>query len=124
MDVVEATPRAQPVVPIALVLSALALLTLSVVEGVSVTTIAPVRFVVILIVVTYRVALRWTSLVAFVIGVILFIPIRRYTLPASLPFSLEPYRFVVLLVATGWTVALLVDPRVKTRRTGFRGPLL
>src|SRR5205823_3901503 len=61
---------------------------------------------------------------SLVMGVILFIPIRRYTLPVNLPFNLEPYRLVVMVVALGWVVSLLVDPRVKTRPTGFRGPLL
>ena len=124
MEAVEGTRSGQPVVPVALVLSSLVLMTLSVVEGMPVRTIAPILCIVVLVSVTYRVALRWSSLIAFVIGVILFIPIRRYTLPSSLPFSLEPYRLAVLLVATGWVVSLLVDPRVQTRRTGFRGPLL
>ena len=34
---------------------------------------------------------RWESLVGLIIIVIFFIPIRRYELPANLPFVLEPY---------------------------------
>ena len=36
----------------------------------------------------------WPRLIAALILIILFIPIRRYTLPANLPFQLEPYRAV------------------------------
>jgi hypothetical protein len=55
--------------------------------------------------------------------VILFIPIRRYTLPASLPFHLEPYRLVVAAVAAGWLTSLLIDPRVRLRAAGLEGPI-
>ena len=34
----------------------------------------------------------WQVLLAGLVLVILFIPIRRFTLPAALPFELEPYR--------------------------------
>ena len=56
--------------------------------------------------------------------VILFIPIRRYTLPASLPFNLEPYRLLVAFVAVAWFTSLLIDPRVRFRRTGIDLPLM
>jgi hypothetical protein len=124
MEVVHGTGERQPVVPIALLLSSLVILALSIVGGASVRTIAPVVCVVIVIAISYRVALRWSSLISLVIGVILFIPIRRYSLPINLPFDFEPYRLVVMFVAAGWAVSLLVDPRVRTRRTGFRAPLL
>ena len=124
MEVFEGTGVRQPVFPIALILSSLALLTLGVIGGISVRTLAPVLCLVVLIAICYRVALQWSSLISLVMGVILFIPIRRYTLPVNLPFNLEPYRLVVMVVALGWVISLLVDPRVKTRPTGFRGPLL
>ena len=38
---------------------------------------------------------RWSTLLIGLVLVILFIPIRRYTLPGSLPFDLEPYRVMV-----------------------------
>jgi len=61
----------------------------------------------------YASVLRWRTLLAGIILVILFVPIRRYTLPGHLPFNLEPYRIIVALVLAGWLVALLVDGRVR-----------
>src|SRR5712691_2721147 len=124
MEVIEGTGGQRPGVPVAIVISSLLVLGLGVVGGLPVKTIAPVICIVVAIAVTHRVALRWSSLIALVIGVILFIPIGRYTLPLNLPFKLEPYRLVVILVGAGWIVSLLVDPRVRTRPTGFRAPLL
>lgn len=68
--------------------------------------------------------IRWESLLVALVGVIFFIPIKRYTLPGSLPFNLEPYRVFVAAIVTAWLVALLVDPRVRLRRSGFETPLL
>jgi O-antigen ligase len=55
--------------------------------------------------------------------VILFIPIKRYSLPGHLPFELEPYRIYVAVVAMFWLAALLVDPRVRFRGSGLEVPL-
>lgn len=71
----------------------------------------------------HRRLLRWRSLLIALILVILFIPIRRYTMPGHLPFQLEPYRLLVLLVALGWGASLLADPRVKWRPTGLDAPI-
>jgi hypothetical protein len=65
----------------------------------------------------------WRSLIVSVIVVIFAIPIRRYTLPASLPIELEPYRLLVFLIAAGWFASLLADPRVRLRRSGFEDPI-
>ena len=65
----------------------------------------------------------WRSLIVSVIVVIFAIPIRRYTLPASLPIELEPYRLLVFLIAAGWFASLLADRRVRLRRSGFEGPI-
>ena len=70
-----------------------------------------------------RLMLGWTSLVGLLCVVILFIPIRRYSLPGGLPFELEPYRLLVILVVAGWTLSLLSDRSVRMRRTGLEGPL-
>jgi hypothetical protein len=56
--------------------------------------------------------------------VILLIPIKRYTLPASLPFHLEPYRVIIAFVAIAWLTSLLIDPRVRLRSTPVDKPLL
>lgn len=71
-----------------------------------------------------RAALAWRSLLALLILVILFLPIRRYILPGHLPFQLEPYRILVALLAVGWVGCLLVDARIRVRRSGFEGPML
>jgi O-antigen ligase len=65
----------------------------------------------------------WPKLIGALILVILLIPIRRYALPANLPFQLEFYRIVVVVLVLGWLAALLVDPRMRFRRTGFEAPV-
>lgn len=67
---------------------------------------------------------RWRNLVAGLLIVILFIPIKRYNLPGNLPFQLEPYRVVVAGLALVWVLAMLVDPRVRLRRSGLDAPLM
>ena len=66
----------------------------------------------------------WPRLIGALILLILFVPIRRYFLPVSLPFQLEPYRIFVALLLLGWCASLLVDSRTRLRRTGFEGPIL
>jgi len=62
--------------------------------------------------------LAWRLLLAVIILLILFVPVKLYSLPATLPFSLEPYRLVVAFVALGWIGSLLVDSRVRPRGSG------
>jgi O-antigen ligase len=69
-------------------------------------------------------ALGWRGLLVSVIVVILFIPIRRYTLPGNLPFQLEPYRLLIGIVGLGWLASLLVDPRVKFVRGAIFVPMV
>jgi polysaccharide biosynthesis protein PslJ len=81
-------------------------------------------FVLGLAVVAYqRVLLAWPTLLALILVVILFIPIRRYTVGGSLPIELEPYRIVIALVLMCWFCALAADPNVRWRRTGLEGPI-
>ena len=87
------------------------------------TKLGPALFVLVAIVAAQSWVLRWRNLVAVIVLVILLIPVRRYTLPSSLPFQLDPYRLVVALIALGWLTSLLVDPRVRVRRTGLERPL-
>lgn len=70
-----------------------------------------------------RPTIEWRVVLGVLLVVILFIPIRRYRMPGDLPFELEPYRIVVALVLGAWLLALLADPRVRLRRTGFEGPI-
>lgn len=85
--------------------------------------IAPLAFAAVVLVATHRSVLKWRNLVIATVLVILFIPIRRYSLPSSLPFQLEPYRVVVAFVALAWLTSLLIDPRVRLRHTGLAAPL-
>ena len=47
----------------------------------------------------------------------------RYALP-NRRRTFEPYRVALGLLLIGWIIALLVDPRVRLRATGFEGPLM
>jgi O-Antigen ligase len=79
--------------------------------------------VVTLLLAAHRTLLRWRSLLVWLLLVILFIPIRRYKLPAGLPFDLEPYRLMVMFLVGAWLSSLLIDPRVRWRRTVFDGAI-
>lgn len=71
-----------------------------------------------------RVLARWTLLLSGTIVVDLLLPEDgRYTLGGGVGFQLQPYRVVIAVLLVGWLVALLVDPRVRWRRTRFEGPL-
>lgn len=74
-------------------------------------------------VVIRRPFLAWPGFLTALLLVILFLPIRRYRLPGNLPFQLEPYRVLVALIVVGWIASLLVDPRVRVRRSRFEVPL-
>lgn len=56
------------------------------------------------------------------LATVFFIPMRRYTLPSSLPFHLEPYRPLVALVLALWVLGLLMG-RVTFRRTALGAPM-
>ncbi len=71
-----------------------------------------------------RVLLSWPVLLGSVIVVILFIPIRRYTLGGGLPFALEPYRVLIAIVISCWLAAALVDPATRLRATNLEWPIL
>jgi len=74
--------------------------------------------------VSYQRLLSWPSLIGLIVFVILFIPIKRYSLPSSLPFQLEPYRVIVFLVCVAWGASLLIDRSVRVRRSVLDGPML
>ena len=77
-----------------------------------------------LVIVSYqRVLLAWQTMFAVILVVILFIPIRRYTVGGGLPIELEPYRIVIGVVLCCWFAALAVDAKVRWRPTGLEGPL-
>lgn len=78
----------------------------------------------IALVLGHRWLLSWRVLVSAIVLMILLIPIRRYSLPASLPFELEPYRLAVALIALVWIGSLLIEPATRMRRSGLEGPLV
>ncbi|MGH2935407.1 MAG: O-antigen ligase family protein [Gaiellaceae bacterium] len=108
----------------AVVVAALCALILAELGDYSLRVLAPVTLLVVGVAVSYRRLFAWRSLVGLIVLVILFIPIRRYTLPSSLPFHLEPYRLVVALVCAAWLTSLLIDRRIRLRRTPVDAPLL
>jgi O-antigen ligase len=122
MRLVAAGEERGPYISSAVVLGALALLTLTVFTGTRPLETAPVIALAIVFTLAYRSLLSWDSLLAVLVLVILFVPIQRYVLPGSLPFELEPYRLFVAFIVAGWTASLLVDPRVRLRRTGLELP--
>ena len=110
---------ARSLIPAGIVVASLAALSVATVAG---TLERPLLGLVgattVLTVVGSRVSyVGWPRIIAALILIILFIPIRRYTLPAQLPFQLEPYRLFVLLIVVVWFASLLVDPRTRLRRT-------
>jgi O-antigen ligase len=108
-----------PIASSAVVLGSLAILTFTVLTGHRVLETALVVAVLATTAAAYRTLLQWRFLLGAILAVILFIPIRRYTLPGNLPFSLELYRLLVALVLAAWFISLLADRRVRLRRSFF-----
>ena len=75
-------------------------------------------FLAALLLLVGRRVLQWRVLLASMTLVILFVPIRSYSLPASLPINLEPYRLIVALVVALWLGSSLIDPDVRLHRSG------
>jgi hypothetical protein len=113
-----------PLVSSLIVLGSVGLLALAVVADSGVKVVAPLVLLLVVLAAGYRSLLRWHALVACVIGVIFFIPIKRYSLGASLPFNLEPYRILIGVVAVAWFTSLLIDPRVHIRGSGLEKPIV
>lgn len=124
MSAVAHDSRARPALAVSLVVASLSLLAVGIASGVPAVPMVVLVVVTTLATLVRRTTLDWPKLVAAMILIILFIPIRRYSLPGQLPFQLEPYRLFVGLLVLGWFASLLVDPRTRVRRTGFEGPLL
>jgi len=87
-------------------------------------TIPPVAALAVMLVLWHRQILAWRTQLSLIFLVILFVPIKRYTLQAHLPFNLELYRLLVAIVFVCWFTSLLVDRRVTARASGLEAPLL
>jgi polysaccharide biosynthesis protein PslJ len=115
--------RRAPAIALAAGVAALAVLTATIAAPrVPPVQVVPVIALVAVAALTHRRLLSWRVLLPFLLLTIMFVPIRRYAFPGSLPFELEPYRMVVLFIGVGWLASLLVDPRVRARRSGLEGP--
>lgn len=138
--------------PAALV-GAVCLLGVGVSSGRSIAIAAPLAVIAVIAApVIRRAHIGWTSILTVMLAVIFFIPIKRYLLTSAFSssdvlnqptpiqplhltpsspsstsgtaaFDLEPYRVVVGLILLGWCGALLVDRRVRWRRTTLDAPL-
>lgn len=71
---------------------------------------------------TLRIEWRW--LVGLLLLVVLFVPPRRYAVPASLPFELDPYRVIVLGLVLVLLLSALSDENFRFRASGLEAPLL
>jgi O-antigen ligase len=72
----------------------------------------------------YKVRVRWDVVIAFILLVVLVVPIKRYAFAVNLPLDLELYRIVIAILLGIWVTALLVDPSVRLRSSGLDGPLM
>jgi polysaccharide biosynthesis protein PslJ len=70
-----------------------------------------------------RVLLAWPTMLGLILVVIMFVPIRRYTVSGNLPFELEPYRILIAVVLGFWLCAVAADPRVRVRASGLEAPI-
>lgn len=103
---------------------AIGLLSFGVLIGRGVSTLAVLLPVVAIAAAVRCTFVGWDRLIALILVVVLFVPIGRYSLPGTLPFSLELYRVVVAMCLLLWAASLLVDSRVGIARTAFDPPLL
>jgi polysaccharide biosynthesis protein PslJ len=71
----------------------------------------------------HRPLFAWPTMLAAMVLVVMFIPMRRYALPGNLPFELEPYRLLIAFIAVGWGASLLVDPRVRFKHSRLDAPI-
>jgi polysaccharide biosynthesis protein PslJ len=74
--------------------------------------------------VTRSLRIEWRWLVGLLLLVVLFIPPRRYAIPAGLPFELDPYRLVVAGLIIAWLLSALSDKDLRLRRSALAAPLL
>ncbi len=107
----------------AIVVASLVVLIGAVGTGQHVRATAGVLALVVLVTVFYERLVSLPALLVLTVLTILFVPIRRYSIPGSLPFHLEPYRMLVAFVIAAWILALLIDRRVRLRATGLEAPI-
>ena len=123
MEAYGAVPRRPPAALFVLA-GVIALTSVAVVEDRGLHRGVPLLALIALLTPWISVLTRWRTLLSGLLLMILFIPMSRYTLGGGLPFKLEPYRIYVAALALGWLLSILVDSRVRLRRSAFDIPLL
>ena len=76
-----------------------------------------------LLVIFRRFVFAWSTAIVLLVAVIMFVPARRYAIPIPLPFQLEPYRLVLIIVLVALIVALLTKPDFRWRPVAFGVPI-
>jgi polysaccharide biosynthesis protein PslJ len=115
--------RPQPLLGPAAILASLVVLAVGVATGSTTRGAAGLVVLVTIAALTRVRVIGWPRILGGLIVLILFVPIRRYTLPVNLPFQLEPYRIYVIGMVVIWFASLLVDRRVRLRKTGVDAPV-
>jgi O-antigen ligase/polysaccharide polymerase Wzy-like membrane protein len=67
--------------------------------------------------------ITWVHAITLLVFIVWLIPIKSYRLPVNLPFNLEVYRLLVLLLMVGWIVSALLG-KVHLEAGGGGKPLL
>jgi hypothetical protein len=113
MAYVEPAPRRR-VVPTALVVGGLGVLAVLVPLGQKATLAGALAFLIAVVAAiadSARPVFTWPNLIALFVAVIWFVPIRLYALPIELPFNLEPYRLLLLVLICVWWLQVALRRR-------------
>lgn len=70
-----------------------------------------------------RLVFTWVGGLTILAAVVMFIPVRRYSLPTPLPFALEPYRVVLILLLIAVLGALVLDRTRRWQPVAFGWPI-
>ena len=73
---------------------------------------------------THAAVFTWTNAIAALVLVLWFVPIKLYTLPVELPFNLEPYRLLLLVLLAAWAVQIAFLHRGRIEAAGRAGPVV
>jgi hypothetical protein len=72
---------------------------------------------------TAEARIPWGTALGLLVLVIWFIPIKSYTLPVHLPFSLEVYRLLILVYIFAWIVGAFIG-KARLSAAGMARPLI